>query len=469
MSAGLPSDDPLGDRLQGMPLDAFAAMMRGGLSFAWPPGTAFEYSNLGYGVLGRAITNVAGREYREVVEERLLQPLGMTSSCFLREAVPIDRLALGYVRRDERFEPEPIDGYGALAAMGGIFSSVADLARWVAGFTAAFPARDDPEDGHPLARPARREMQQSYRAIPPELLHDGTGAVPSLTAMGYGYGLFVVHDLEIGTVVGHSGGYPGYGSNMRWHPGSGIGVVALANARYARVSAPASDALRALVQADGTPIRRVRPAPPTVRLRVAVEELLDAWDDALADDVFARNMDLDEPRERRRAEVARIRERLGALAPDEERPASDSPAHLRWWLRGERGRLRVEILASPESPPRLQALELTPAPDPTPALHALAERVAALLGDHEPRWPDDVALAASVDRTSLERGLRAAAVTLGRAALGRIVGGDGERILAAELRGDRGRGELRLEVDADAAVTRVVAVPARAAAPPEAP
>ena len=67
--------------------------------------------------------------------------------------------------------------------------------------------------------PSRREMQQIHRA-------DGRDG-------GYGFGLGVIHDERFGTVVSHSGGLPGYGSNMRWLPGRRVGVVALANATYA--------------------------------------------------------------------------------------------------------------------------------------------------------------------------------------------------------------------------------------------
>ena len=73
MASGLATDDPWGDRQQGLDLAAFSDLLRGDLTFAWTPGTRFEYSNLGYGILGRLITNVAGAEYREVVrrsEER---------------------------------------------------------------------------------------------------------------------------------------------------------------------------------------------------------------------------------------------------------------------------------------------------------------------------------------------------------------------------------------------------------------
>ena len=89
----------------------------------------------------------------------------MGATVYTADEVPPDRLATGYVRRDGAFVEEPFDGYGALASMGGIFSSVRDLAIWVAGFTDAFPPRDDPEGPHPLSRASRREMQQVHRVV----------------------------------------------------------------------------------------------------------------------------------------------------------------------------------------------------------------------------------------------------------------------------------------------------------------
>ena len=166
MSAGLATDDPWGDRQQGLPLDAFERLLAAGPPFAWPPGTVFEYSNLGYGILGRVVTAVAGAEYRELVRDRILAPMGMASTAYLAEDVPEERLAHGYMRRDDTLTREGDDPYGALASMGGVFSTVRDLSRWVAGFLDAFPARDDPEGDHPLRRSSRREMQQVQRPLP---------------------------------------------------------------------------------------------------------------------------------------------------------------------------------------------------------------------------------------------------------------------------------------------------------------
>ena len=72
---------------------------------------------------------------------RLLGPLGMTATTYEMEEIPADQLAHGYVRRDDAWLEEPIDGYGALASMGGVFTLAStDLARWVGGFTRCVPA-----------------------------------------------------------------------------------------------------------------------------------------------------------------------------------------------------------------------------------------------------------------------------------------------------------------------------------------
>jgi CubicO group peptidase (beta-lactamase class C family) len=469
MSAGLPTDDPWGDRQQGLPLDRFAKFLRGGLSTALTPDTRFEYSNLGYGILGRVITAVTGIEYDEVVRTRFLEPLGMTSTTYQLHAVPRDRLAVGYVKRDGEWIADPIDPYGALAPMGGVFTTVTDLSRWVAGFLDAFPARNDPEGGHPLSRASRREMQQIHRAEDPELRWTAADRPPEFDSGGYGYGLFVWQDLRLGTIVGHSGGYPGYGSHMRWHPASGTGVIGFSNMRYGPVVPPVRDALRTLIAARQTRARRPRPWPETLAAQAAVERLLASWDDDTAGRLFAMNIELDEPIALRRAAIERLAEVHGRLVPDEaEPPVSDTPAHLLWWLRGERGRVRIEIILTPERPPLVQKLAITSIPEPPARLVDLAERLVTLLATPAPAWPDDVALGGDVDRAALDRTLRAAEALWGPVTLGPPIGGDGRTVARWRLTGTRGDLELELALPEttteanieDRPIARVVLVPA---------
>lgn len=448
MSAGLATDDPWGDRQQGLPLDRFAELLAAGPSFSWPPGTVFDYSNLGYGILGRVITNVAGVEYREVVRDRILTPLGMTATAYLAEDVPEERLAHGYVRREETFMREGTDGYGALASMGGVFSCVEDLARWVAGFIDAFPARDDPEGGHPLRRATRREMQQVQRAFGQEVPAHAPDAEPKIESGGYGFGLFVVQDLDLGTTVSHAGGYPGFGSHMAWHPGTGLGVIGLANLRYAPIRTVVAEMLAMLVRAEVAPRRRVVPAPAVAAFRPLVEGLLGRWDDGVADAAFAMNMDLDEPRDVRRSAAEKLAAELGPFQQDPARPDhSASPADLTWWLRGERGWLRLSILVTPEPEPRIQQLALRPVGDPSPTIVGAAERLLACAAEPAPAWPADLPMGGEVDAAAVLHALRAGGARFGAMRLGLPIEGDGRVSSTFEIESDRGHPELKVGID----------------------
>ena len=248
---------------------------------------------------------------------------------------------------------------------------------------------------------------------------------------------------------------------MRWHPASGIGIVALANARYARVQPAALEALVALVAADAARSRKPVLWPATQAARSAVERLLDAWDDDLAAGLFAMNVALDEDLAARRAAIERLREVHGSLRPDPDVPATSlSPAHLSWWLRGDRGRVEVEILLNPERPPRVQTLTITSVPQPPDALAAIVESVVTALNGPDPRWPAGRTLADSVDRDQLERDLRASAAIYGPFVLDRPIAGDGTTAATWRLAGDRGSLTLTLELDGPyGALKRVALAP----------
>jgi serine-type D-Ala-D-Ala carboxypeptidase/endopeptidase len=472
MTAGFPTDDPWGDRQQSLDLEAFSELLRGGLSFAWAPGTRYAYSNVGYGILGRLITNVTGTEYKDVVHERLLVPLGMSSTSYLEADFDPTRVARGYLWRDGQFIDEPSDGYGALAAMGGLFTTVADLARWVAGFTDAFPPRDGPDVGHPLSRATRREMQQPMVASELQAGHASADAVTEVASEHYGFGLSVGDDIRFGRIVGHGGGYPGYGSHMRWHPESGLGIVALTNHRYGPAMPLARDMMAELLRTEAVPVRPVRPSAATLAARAAVERLIGAWDDQLAAETFAMNVDLDEPLASRRAALERLGERHGALRPDDSEPTqSFTPFHLAWWLAGERGRIKVELLLSPEVPPRVQTFAVTSVPEPPVQLRRAAERIVASLtaperGPLTIDWPADLVVTDRVDLGLVVRAMRAAEARFAPLELGPVVDGDGERKATFRLGGPRGQVDLALELDLEAGCLDTVSlVPVRLTAP----
>src|SRR5262249_31917159 len=76
-TGGLVTDDPWGVRQTPLPENDFTRLLKTGVPFTRAPGIAYEYSNFGYALLGRIITNAGKRTYAEAVQETLLRPLGM--------------------------------------------------------------------------------------------------------------------------------------------------------------------------------------------------------------------------------------------------------------------------------------------------------------------------------------------------------------------------------------------------------
>jgi CubicO group peptidase (beta-lactamase class C family) len=453
MSGGLPTDDAWGDRQESLTDEEFGEFLQAGFHFDSTPGTQFEYSNLGFAILGRVVAEVAGESYREFVTRRLLRPVGLAHSVFDSGSASPDLLVRGHRRVDDQWQQEEFDTPGAFSPIGGLYSSVADLTRWVSGLAAAFPARDDPHDDHPLSRASRREMQQQHRSIPPTA-RLSTSRVLEASAPGYGFGLFVDSSVRWGTIVSHPGGYPGFGSCMCWHPASGLGVVMLANSTYAKVSQPCREALEMLLQERRVPARRLRPWPESATLRGDVARLLADWDDALANRVFAVNMDLDMPRDRRRADIAHALDSVGGVA-DVETPVeleAQSPSQLTWWLQGGAGRLRVHIGLSPESPPKIQTLTVDGVPDPAEDVARTARSLVAAFNDEPAVWPGTLQVATGVDASSMLHLATAVRALDGPLeVLPGAVAGDGDRTATFKLSSGSAFWQLEITLTADGA------------------
>jgi CubicO group peptidase (beta-lactamase class C family) len=447
MSSGLTTDDPWADRHLDVAGPELLAWLAEGASFAAVPGTVFEYSNLGYGLLGQVVEAVAGMRLQEYVNRHFLEPLGMRDTVWdAKMARPDARLARPFRHVDgvPVAEPEPLPD-GALGPMGGLWSTVADLAVWVAFLADAFPPRDDPDDG-PLRRASRREMQQASRLIPASITREELDGPLRLVAGGYGMGLEVREHLQLGTMVTHSGGLPGYGSNMRWLPDRGVGVIALANLTYPNMAAFTRDVLELLLSHGALPPVRTRTAPKVEQAAAELCALLSTWDDARARRLFADNVELDDTLERRRARAAALRARHGALllgavtAEDATSGTAD--------LIGERGRVRLTLLLAPRPDGRVQRYEAVSVMPASDALIEATRRLAALAGAS-----DAGALAAllepgaAVDEAA--RQLDALHVLFGRLTVGDVVAGNGpdengDEVATFRWQGERGNVDITL-------------------------
>jgi CubicO group peptidase (beta-lactamase class C family) len=358
-SAGFPEDNPWGDQQLADTPDEMSRMMRGGIPFSTSPGTSYEYSNFGFAILGRIVANVSGMPYTRYVREKILLPLGMTSTTLEAKEVPASRLAHGYRRQDGQWLEEKQLPDGAFGSMGGMLTSVADLGRWVGFMLDAWPPRDGTERG-PVRRSSVREMQQVVRYNGATAVRDTTNGTVALSAGGYGFGLGVRQTCLFPISVSHSGGLPGFGSLMRWLPDYGVGIVALGNLTYTGWGTPSSQALDALVRTGGLVPRVPQPAPVLVERRDQVTRLVAGWNDALADSLASMNLYLDESKARRRSALEAVRTKVGGSCRNEGPFVVENALRGRWRMRCRDGDLRASITLAPTEPAGVQFLDVMP-------------------------------------------------------------------------------------------------------------
>ncbi|MBK8003084.1 MAG: beta-lactamase family protein [Gemmatimonadetes bacterium] len=101
----------------------------------FPPGSKWEYSNMGYVLLGLIIHEVSGQFYGDFLAERIFRPLGMSTTRIINEAAIIPNRAAGY----ERDSAGTVENQAWVAprinttADGSLYFTVRDLARWDLG------------------------------------------------------------------------------------------------------------------------------------------------------------------------------------------------------------------------------------------------------------------------------------------------------------------------------------------------
>ena len=93
------------------------------------PGTAKEYSNAGYVLLGLIAEKVAGKPYYDIVEERIVKPLAMKET-YLRDKYTVPNRAIGYFK-NMRGELQNNESFGEIPTpAGGFYSTTSDMLKF---------------------------------------------------------------------------------------------------------------------------------------------------------------------------------------------------------------------------------------------------------------------------------------------------------------------------------------------------
>lgn len=179
---------------------------------ALPSMTEPKYSNLGIGILGYTLSVIAGKRFEDCIEEYILKPLGMNSSGYDPEKLDTKHKAVGYYpdgKGDHAIAPY-IDRR-AFRPGGGLYSTLNDLARF-----AALQFRVGPAGGDQILNSSTLREMHSPVSISPDFQ----------SIFGIGWGIRPINGHK---TIGHSGGLPGFSTNMTLVPALKLGAIVFTN------------------------------------------------------------------------------------------------------------------------------------------------------------------------------------------------------------------------------------------------
>jgi CubicO group peptidase (beta-lactamase class C family) len=179
-----------------------------GVPLAYPPGTKWDYSNLGYLTLGILIHRVTGEFYGDFLQQRIFQPLGMQTTRIISEADIVPNRAAGYrLVKGELKNQEWVAPMVNTTADGSLYFSVLDLAKWDAALY-----------GEKLLKRSSFDLMWT-----PARLKDGA---PNKD--GYGFGWFI-ENRRGHRVVSHDGAWQGFQTTIARYVDDHFTVVVLTN------------------------------------------------------------------------------------------------------------------------------------------------------------------------------------------------------------------------------------------------
>ncbi len=354
--AGFPEDNPWGDRQLADSDDELKQLIANGVSFSNVPGVAYEYSNLGFALLGQIVQKVSGMEFQQYTLANIFKPLGMNATVWEYEKVEPKNLALGYNWIDEAHVNIPLEHHGSYGAMGGLITSIEDFTKYVALHLSAWPPRNDKEAG-PLQRSSLREMHHPWRfdALMANYRYPNGRACPAVSA--YAYGLSWRRDCVGKVYLGHSGGLPGFGSNWTMMPDYGLAVMSFDNITYGGTSTINLAVLDTIVTLAGLKPRTLPVSDILEQRKNALVKILPDWNGAESSSLFAENFFMDN---RLKDLVKRTKElyeetgeitNIGPMSPLNQLRGT-------FILIGKKKNLEIFFTLTPEKAPLIQQLRM---------------------------------------------------------------------------------------------------------------
>lgn len=285
MQSGLPTDDPWADRYLGCSEEMFDQILKKQFIYAAEAGDEYHYSNFGYMILGRILTQAAGKSILTFIEEQLLIPLGMSSTGWQTKS---QYKKMGYCYRNGSLVAETdFQVKSVSSTFAGLWSNITDLAIWVS-FILDPDHQMSPALEKILSSSSRRELQSS---IVPAPSNDPRVLTEEKAFYGFGLKQFVQGKF---CSFGHSGGLPGYGSHFRWSREKNFGIIACANLTYCPVWNPCRELMYNWQESKNTNERKLNPL--VSQRSKQLFELISRWNEETITTLFSHNFFDDFPK-----------------------------------------------------------------------------------------------------------------------------------------------------------------------------
>ena len=354
-SAGFPEDNPWGDRQLADSEKDLTDLISGKLSFSNVAGTEYEYSNLGFAMLGYIIHKASGLSYDVYIQKNILNPLGMDATTYEYTIIPKDKFAFGYRYINNIWRKEAPLKDGIYGAMGGMITSIDMFGKYVAMHEAAWPERNEKES-LPVKRSSIREMHQPARFISLNPSYRFPSGKKLALTGSYTYGLRWTIDAENKKNIGHSGGLPGFGSNWQFLPDYGVGVILFANVTYAPTTQINTAVMDTLVQLAKLQPRQTSVSPILAKRQQELIKIIPSWENTGV--IFAENFFDDYPIDMLKAESANLFKEVGPIEKVNNMIAENQ---LRGYciIECKNGKLKLAFTLSPENPATIQEYHLT--------------------------------------------------------------------------------------------------------------
>ena len=178
------------------------------IPLAFPPGTKWKYSNLGYLTLGVLIHRVTGEFYGDFLQQRIFHPLGMETTRIISEADIVPNRAAGYrLVKGELKNQEWVSPVVNTTADGSLYFSILDLAKWDATL-------------YTEKLLTRSSLEQMWT---PAKLKNGQ---PNKDGYGFGWSIGERHGHR---VISHGGAWQGFETTIVRYVDDQLTVVVLTN------------------------------------------------------------------------------------------------------------------------------------------------------------------------------------------------------------------------------------------------